>query len=116
MTQESLDLALAVLDRQLIDCAGHNCGRVDDIELSGGPGEPLRVQALLVGPGAWSGRIRSPIGRLLAKLGGGATRRVPWSEVREVTHVVKVNGRVSDWGLGTGDQRASEWIRKVPGA
>jgi sporulation protein YlmC with PRC-barrel domain len=116
MTDGTLDLALTVLDRQLVDSDGRNCGRVDDIELSGGLGQPLMIDALLVGPGAWSGRMRSPVGRLLSRLGRHRVSRVPWSDVREVTHVVKLRGRAVDWGLGRGDTRVHEWMRKAPRA
>jgi sporulation protein YlmC with PRC-barrel domain len=116
MTDNTLDLALTVLDRQLVDRDGHKCGRVDDIRLSGHPGQPLTVESLVVGAGAWQRRMRSPVGRLLSRLGGQRVVEVPWSEVRGVTHVVKLRASAADLGLARGDAQAGKLLRKVPGA
>jgi len=114
--RRDLDLALAVLDRQIIDRSGGKCGRVDDIELAGAPGSLLTVDALLVGPGAWPGRMRSPIGRLLSRLGGRGQTRVPWGDVREISHVVKIRGRAADYGLASGEQRFRRLMQRIPGS
>ena len=53
---EELDLGLAMLDHQLLDCEGRRCGNVDDLGIEGGPGEPPRSWPSSVGPGAWRGR------------------------------------------------------------
>jgi sporulation protein YlmC with PRC-barrel domain len=111
-----LDLALAVLDRQIIDPDGRKCGRVDDIELAGTPGSPLMVDALLVGPGAWPGRMRSPIGRLLSRLGGRGQTSIPWSDVREISHVVKIRSRAADHGLGRGEEPFRRLTERIPGS
>jgi hypothetical protein len=116
MTEGPLDLALTVLDRQLVDREGRKCGRVDDIELSGGPGQPLIVESLVVGAGAWRGRMRSPIGRLLSRLGGDQVIELPWRDVRGVTHVVKLQSSAAELGLARGDARAGALLRRVPGA
>lgn len=113
---DGLDLALAVLDRQIVDLEGRKCGRVDDIELAGGPGQPLIVDTLVVGPGAWPGRMRSPIGRLLSRLGGHGESSVPWSDVREISHVVKIRSRAADRGLGRGEEPFRKLIGRIPGS
>ena len=58
MTPDSpLQLVSELLDLPLFDVEGKYCGIVDDIEMSGGPGKELKLKALLVGPGAYEGRM-----------------------------------------------------------
>jgi len=111
-----VDLALTVLDRQLVDAHGRRCGRVDDLELEERPGGALEVTALLVGPKAWPARMPDMVGRLVARLGGGGLTRVPWSEVVDISHVVKLAKPAAALGLGSGDDRAARWIGRIPGA
>jgi sporulation protein YlmC with PRC-barrel domain len=75
-----VDLGLNVVDHQLLDADGRRCGKVDDLEIDGGPGEEARVVAILCGPGVWPQRA-GWVGRLASWLGGGARVRVPWDEV-----------------------------------
>jgi sporulation protein YlmC with PRC-barrel domain len=109
-----IDLALGVLDHQLIDDDGRRCGKVDDLELEGlGESEP-RVAAILVGPPAW--RERGRIGRLAARLARGRIVRVPWAEVSEVGAGVVLRKPARELGLGRGDDRAQQWVEKLPGS
>jgi sporulation protein YlmC with PRC-barrel domain len=108
-----LDLGLGVLDHQLVDSEGRNCGKVDDLELEGlSSGEP-EVSAILVGGNAWRGRGRW--GRLAAALGGRAVH-VPWSEVDEVSSVVKLKRPARELRLGRGDDRAARIVERLPGS
>jgi hypothetical protein len=108
-----IDLGLGVLDHQLVDTNGRNCGNADDLELSGlSTGEP-EVTAILSGGNAWKGR--GLLGRLAAALSGNAVH-VPWSEVDEVTSVVKLKRTAPDLRLGRGDDRAARLVRWIPGA
>jgi hypothetical protein len=108
-----IDLGLGVLDHQLVDSEGRNCGNADDLEITGlSSGEP-EVVAILVGGNAW--RKRGLFGRLAAALSGNATH-VPWSEVAEVTSVVKLKRTAPELRLGRGDDRAAKLIRWIPGA
>jgi sporulation protein YlmC with PRC-barrel domain len=112
---EELDLALAILDHQLLDCEGRRCGNVDDLAIEGGPGERAEVVAILSGPGVW--RSRSGwLGRLAAWVGGGDRVRVPWDEVSEVESHVRLKRKATDYGLGRGDDRLRRWIARIPGA
>jgi sporulation protein YlmC with PRC-barrel domain len=108
-----LDLGLGVLDHQLVDRDGRNCGKVDDLELTGlSEGEP-EVAFILVGGNAWRGR--GVLGRLAAALSGNAVR-VPWSEVDEVSSVVKLKRSAQELRLGRGDDRAARLVRRLPGS
>lgn len=112
---EELDLALGVLDHQLLDRDGRRCGNVDDLAIEGGPGEDAEVVAILSGPGVWPNRARL-LGRLASRLGGGGRVRVPWSEVAEVESHVRLKKRATDYGLGAVDDRVRPFIQRIPGA
>ncbi|MDX6485114.1 MAG: hypothetical protein QOF43_267 [Gaiellaceae bacterium] len=108
-----IDLGLGVLDHQLVDKDGRNCGNVDDLEIAGIPdGEP-EVTEILVGGNAWRGR--GFLGRIAAALAGNAVH-VPWSDVDEVTSVVKLKRTATELRLGRGDDRAARIVRRLPGA
>ena len=112
---EELDLALGVLDHQLLDRDGRRCGNVDDLAIEGGPGEEAEVVAILSGPNVWRGRA-GLLGRIAARLGGDGRVRVPWSEVDSVESHVPLTKRAPDYGLGALDDRLRPWIERIPGA
>jgi sporulation protein YlmC with PRC-barrel domain len=112
---EELDLALAILDHQLLDCDGRRCGNVDDLAIEGGPGQRVEVVAILSGPGVWPARA-GWLGRLAGWIGGGGRVRVPWEEVAEVGSDVRLKKKATDYGLGRGDDRLRPWIARIPGA
>jgi hypothetical protein len=111
---EEVDLALGILDHQLLDSEERRCGKADDLELEGVDGATPRVTAVLVGAPAW--RNRGALGRLAARLVHGRTSHVDWSEVVKVEAAVHLRGRAREYGLGRGDDRASRWIKWIPGA
>jgi sporulation protein YlmC with PRC-barrel domain len=113
MTQ--IDIALKVLDHQILDRDGRRCGNVDDLEIEGGSGETARVTAILVGPGVWPQRA-GWIGRLAGWIGGGGRTRVPWEEVADIESHVQLRKTAKELGLGRGDDRVRPWIEKIPGA
>jgi sporulation protein YlmC with PRC-barrel domain len=112
----ALDVALRVLDQQIVDWEGRRCGRVDDVEFDVSPGRPPTLAALLVGPDHLAARM-PPLLRRLARLtrhlGDAPDVRVPWSEVDEVTHVVKLKRRAQDVGLGGGEAAALRLVRRL---
>jgi sporulation protein YlmC with PRC-barrel domain len=112
---EELDLALGILDHQLLDCDGRRCGNVDDLAIEGGPAEEAEVVAILSGPNVWRGRA-GLLGRIAARLGGDGRVRVPWSEVDSVESHVQLKQRASDYGLGALDDRLRPYIERIPGA
>ena len=112
---EELDLALAILDHQLLDCDGRRCGNVDDLAIEGGAGEAPQVVAILAGPGYWGPRA-GWIGRLAGWIGGGGRVRVDWSEVEKIDSAVRLRHDATSLGLGAGDDRLRPWIARIPGA
>ena len=113
MSDVELDIGLGLLDHQLVDRDGRNCGNVDDLEIAGtGNGEP-EVTEILVGGNAW--RCRGLFGRLAAALSGDATH-VPWSEVGEIIAVVTLKRTAQELRLGRGDDKAARFVKRIPGA
>jgi sporulation protein YlmC with PRC-barrel domain len=113
---EPLDLALTVLDRQLIDSQGHRCGRVDDIELAGAPGAETRVAYLLVGPQAATKRLPRPLRAVISLFAHSDAVRVAWTDVSQLSHVVKLSKSSVELGLASGERRAARWLSRLPGA
>ena len=108
-----VDIGLGILDHQLVDGEGRNCGKVDDLELSSLDSDSPEVVAILVGGNAW--RSRGILGRLLARVAGDAVH-VPWGEVDSVTSVVRLKRPAAELRLNRGDARWASVIRRVPGS
>lgn len=113
MSKVEVDIALGVLDHQLVDRDGDNCGKVDDLEIAGLDGDSPEVVAILVGGNAW--RSRGFLGRLAARLRGNAVH-VPWPEVDAVTSVVTLKRSAPELRLHRGVDRWARFVRKVPGS
>jgi sporulation protein YlmC with PRC-barrel domain len=108
-----VDLALGILDHQLVDGDGRNCGKVDDLELAGLDGDSPEVVEILVGGNAW--RSRGLLGRTLARLSGNAVH-VPWAEVDSVTSTVTLKRPAAELRLNQGDVRWARLVGRVPGS
>ena len=96
----------------IVDEDERSCGIVDDVELSGGPGKETRVKALLVGPGAYRGRMPRWMFWFVRKIAGDRMVRVPASQIIEIGAVVKLGCRGEKLGLHEAEDRASAWIPK----
>jgi sporulation protein YlmC with PRC-barrel domain len=107
-----VDLALGILDHQLVDAEGRNCGKVDELELGGLDRGTPEVTEILVGGNAW--RTRGLLGRLAARLAGDAVH-VPWSEVDSISSVVELKRTAAELRLGRGDDRWAKLVAKLPG-
>ena len=117
---EEFDLVYRVLDDQIVDVEGRRCGKVDDIELTGAAGGPLRVTAILTGRGAYADRLPRRWQRLARRLFGEDVRgstvvRIPWSEVEDVTARVNLRGRSVDLGLDRADRTLQPHFERLPG-
>lgn len=117
MTEDCLDLARQVLDRQLVDANNVPCGKVDDVEVEGeAAGGKLKIKALLVGNGAASDRLPELCKLISRKIFGARVVRVPWSKVSIITDHIKLTSRADELGLGEAGSIASNIVSKLPGA
>ena len=105
-----IKLVSQLLDLPLIDSDGRYCGVVDDVEFDGEAGKTLRVTALLVGPGAYAGRMPSWIMALVRLIGGSRITRVPFDAIRTIGATVQLKDSGKDLGLHRSEERAGRWI------
>jgi sporulation protein YlmC with PRC-barrel domain len=114
-----LDLALRMLEQQVVDWSGRRCGKVDDIAVEGEPGGKATVRGFFVGRRVTQARRPFPLGLLkgnFPRFGDKDEVEIPWSAISEITHLVKLNEDRETYGLGEGDRRLEAWLGKVPGA
>lgn len=116
MSGEPLDLVRDLLDHELLDADGRPCGMVDDVELAGRAGGPLRVVGLLVGPSAWSARLPFGLGRVAKALVGRGQVRVPWEAVRIEAGRVRLARPARELGLASWERRVGRWVMRLPRA
>jgi sporulation protein YlmC with PRC-barrel domain len=109
-----VDLGLRLLDDQLLDAEEHRCGRVDDIQLNGSPGKRTEVAGLLIGPGAWTWRLRRPFARVVEGLGPDHMHLIHWGEVAAVGTAVRLAHTAKELGLETRDGRNIQWVEAPP--
>jgi sporulation protein YlmC with PRC-barrel domain len=107
---DPVKLVSQLLDLPILDKDERWCGIVDDVELEGGPGKPTRVTALLVGPGAYEGRMPGFAFRLVRAVAGGRIVRVPVSEIVNIASSVKLNCKAEAAGLHRTEDRVRAWI------
>lgn len=105
-----LKIVSQLLDLPIVDKDERSCGIVDDIELAGSPGKPMRVEALLVGPGAYEGRMPKWMYWLVRIIAGDRMARIPASQVAEIGSVVKLKLRGEELGLHQAEDKAAGWI------
>ena len=108
-----VDIALGILDHQLVDGDGENCGKVDDLEILGLDSDSPHVKEIVVGGNAWRGR--GLLGRLAARFSGNAVH-VAWAEVDAVSSVVTLKRPAAELRLNRGDRRLARLVGKVPGS
>ena len=119
MPGDRMDLVYRVLDEQLVDVDGRRCGRVDDLEFDGGPGEKARLSAILSGSGAWHRRLPRVLRRTGERIFGTGVFgedifRVPWESVDDITSVVRLKRKATELGLEKGDESAARFVAKFP--
>jgi sporulation protein YlmC with PRC-barrel domain len=107
-------LGLRLLDDQLFDAKEHRCGRVDDVQLKGSPGAKTEVAALLIGPGAWTRRLRRPFAYLVEGLGPDYMHVVSWDEVTAIGTAVSLAHTAGELGLEGNDGRNVQWVGSPP--
>ena len=111
MTPDSrIKLVSQLLDLPLLDNEGKYCGIVDDVEFTGGAGKPLKIKALLVGPGAYAGRMPRWAFWLVRKIAGDRVTRVPMDKVRTIGSTVHLECPGRDLGLHKSEVAAGRWV------
>jgi hypothetical protein len=111
---ERIDIAVSVLDHQLVDADRRRCGKVDDLELEGLQEGNPSVAAILVGSPAWRGR--GWIGRLAARVARGRQIRIEWRGVDHLESAVVLRKRAHELTLDRGELRAQRLIEWIPGS
>lgn len=119
MSANRMDLAYRLLDDQLVDVDGRRCGRADDLEFDGDLGDPPALHAILSGSGTWHQRLPRPLRSLGARIFGTGVLgsdviRVPWSQVDDISSVIRLKAKASELGLAQGDDRDAKLVSKLP--
>jgi sporulation protein YlmC with PRC-barrel domain len=107
---DQLKLVSQLLDLPIVDRDERACGIVDDIELEGGAGKETRIKALLVGPGAYRGRMPRWMFALVGAIAGKRIVRVPVGEIIEIGCTVKLKCTAQKLGLRKAENKAAAWI------
>jgi sporulation protein YlmC with PRC-barrel domain len=93
-----IQLVGGLLDLPILDSDARYCGVVDDIEFEDEDGVP-RVSALLVGVGAYRGRLPGWVFRLICWFASDRITRVPWESIEEIGSAVVLQVAADELGL-----------------
>jgi hypothetical protein len=105
-----IKLVSQLLDLPLLDKDDRWCGVVDDIELEGSAGKETRLKALLVGPGAYKGRMPSWMFWLVRKIAGDRIARVPVKSIDRIASAVHLNCAAEELKLHVVENEVRGWI------
>jgi hypothetical protein len=105
-----IKLVSQLIDLPLVDKDDRWCGVVDDVELEGTAGKELRIKALLVGPGAYKGRMPAWLFWFVRHIAGERTTRVPFAEIETIGSAVHLKCPAEEVGLHKVDDRVRAWI------
>jgi sporulation protein YlmC with PRC-barrel domain len=111
---DPLKLLSEVRDLQIVDKDGLNCGICDDVELEGAPGEPLKIAALLVGPGAYTHRLPNWLSRAISSVAGRRMARVPWNAVDKISGRIYLAVTGEAVGLRKVEDRLQSTFKQLP--
>jgi sporulation protein YlmC with PRC-barrel domain len=109
----TIKLVSQLMDLPIIDQDERWCGIVDDVEFSGGAGKETRLKALLVGPGAYKGRLPAWAFWLVRKIAGERMIRVPVKDLVAVGAVVKLKCSAEKLKLAAAEDKARRWIPRM---
>lgn len=105
-----IKLVSELLDLPIVDRQGVYWGIVDDVEFSGSKKEGYRTKALLVGPGAYSGRLPRWAMAIVRIVAGDRITRIAWEEIDTIGPAVKLKRAGPALGLGKTEERAARWL------
>ena len=106
-----IELIGGLLDLPILDKDGVYCGVVDDIELDDA-GDAPTVKSLLVGPGAYRGRLPGWAMGIVGALAGTRITRVPWDAIEAIDSSVRLADTANSYGLHRSENRARGFIPK----
>jgi len=109
---DHVELVADLLDLPIQDKDGRYCGVVDDVELTGRAGKQTRLAALLVGPGAYEGRLPRWCYWFVRKIAGDRIVRIDMGKVEQIRSVVQLNCGADQVKLHTVENRVRQWIPK----
>jgi sporulation protein YlmC with PRC-barrel domain len=109
---DPIKLVSELLDLPIQDSEARWCGVVDDVELSESAGKEMRIAALLVGPGAYAGRLPGWAFWLATKIAGDRLTRVPIDRVEQIRAAVRLKCRAEEVKLHVVEDRVRGWIPK----
>jgi hypothetical protein len=107
---DPIKLVSQLIDLPIVDKDDRWCGIVDDVELEGSAGNDTRIIALLVGPGAYKGRLPGWAFWLVGKIAGGRVTRVPLDEIETISSAVHLKCPAEDIKLHVVEDRVRNWI------
>ena len=108
-----IKLVSQLIDLPLVDKDDRWCGVVDDVEFDGAPGKPMTIKALLIGPGAYKGRMPAWLYWLATKIAGDRVSRVPLDEIETISAAVHLKCPAEKVGLHKVEDRARGWIPRI---
>jgi sporulation protein YlmC with PRC-barrel domain len=124
MTDETFELKLRLLDRQVVDPDGAMICKVDDVELARADDGGFVVTALLAGPLALGPRLPGRLGRWTVALARRWSedpepqpRRIPFERVTDLGSAVVLDRSRDELGIA----RLEDWMRthvieRIPGS
>jgi hypothetical protein len=125
MTGKTRDLALHLLDRQIVDGERHAVGKVDDVEFHcPDDGSAPYAVALLTGPQALGSRLGGLIGswvvfwaQALGRSSGPDLGRIGMEHVTDLATDVTVSRSRAELGVHANEDRARDYVvGRLPGA
>ena len=108
--RDPIKLVSQLLDLPIIDKDERWCGIVDDVELVGSAGKAMRIEALLVGPGAYEGRMPRWLFALVGGISGHRMVRIPVADVAEIGSSVKLRRKGEELKLRQVEDEVRTWI------
>lgn len=105
-----LKLVSQLIDLPLVDSDDRWCGVVDDVEFEGGAGKQLRIKALLVGPGAYRGRLPGWLFWIVTRIAGDRMARVPIAQVKNIGSTVELKCPAEKLKLHVTEDKVRAWV------
>ena len=107
---DPIKLISQLIDLPILDKDERWCGIVDDVELEGSAGNETRIRALLVGPGAYEGRLPAWAFWLVRVIVGDRLARVPLDEIESITSAVRLKCSAEEVKLHAVEDKVRAWI------